>query len=204
MACNCEIAVSDSRSRCGFSMHTSMRAGKMRIQLTIFPTATLPFVILRFREDFPEIGIRMQLSHWINTDLIKKHWVPRNWVNKKSIKSTAGKLWIMPLMDAAIGALVCSLAALGAIAAAEGHSWKNMVPLVFAAILVVIAALFGAKAGILSTVLAALFFATFLFGPTGNIAVANESARSNLGWMLLIGIGFSFLFAPTSSGFRRH
>jgi hypothetical protein len=34
--------------------------------------------------------------------------------------------------------------------------------------------------------------------------VADESARGNLGWMMLIGIGFSFLFAPPSSGIRRH
>jgi K+-sensing histidine kinase KdpD len=154
-------------------------------------------------------GFRMQLSHWIHTHWVNKNWVNKNWVpgrwiNKSSMKTAAEKLWTMPLMDAAIGALVCSVAAMGAIAAAEGHAWKNMVPLVFAAILMIIAALFGAKAGILSTVLAALFFATFLFGPTGSITIANESARSNLGWMLLIGIGFSFLFAPTSSGFRRH
>jgi len=47
-------------------------------------------------------------------------------------------------------------------------------------------------------------FAAFLFAPTGSVSVANESARANLGWMLLIGIGFSFLFAPPGSGFRRH
>lgn len=156
----------------------------------------------------------MQLGHWIHTHWANKNWVNKNWanknlvsgrwINKNSMKTAAEKLWTMPLMDAAIGALVCSVAALGAIAAAEGHAWKNMVPLIFAAILVIIAALFGAKAGILSTVLAALFFATFLFGPTGSMVIANESARSNLGWMLLIGIGFSFLFAPASAGFRRH
>jgi K+-sensing histidine kinase KdpD len=106
-------------------------------------------------------------------------------------------------MDAALGGLICGLAAMGAIAASEGHAWKNLVPLIFTAILLVTAAFFGAKAGILGTVLAALFFATFLFGPTGNVTIANDSARSNLGWMLLIGIGFSFLFAPPSSGLRR-
>lgn len=127
-----------------------------------------------------------------------------HWMNKTSIKTTADKLWTMPLMDAALGGIVCSLAALGAIAAAEGHTWKNMVPLLFTVVLLVIAAFFGSKAGIFSTLLATLFFATLLFTPTGSIGVVNDSARSNLGWMLLIGIGFSFLFAPPSSGFRRH
>ena len=127
----------------------------------------------------------------------------REW-NKTAMKTAAKKPWAMPLIDAAIGGAICSLAAMGMIAAAEGHSWKNLAPLIFTVVLLVTAAFFGARAGILGTVLAALFFATFLFGPTGSISVANDSARSNLGWMLLIGIGFSFLFAPPSSGLRRH
>jgi hypothetical protein len=61
---------------------------------------------------------------------------------------------------------------------------------------------FGVRAGLLGTVLAALVFADYLFSPVG-IQVANESARANLGWMLLIGIGFSFLFAPPTSTCRR-
>ena len=128
----------------------------------------------------------------------------RHLLNKRTMKTAARRLWTVPLMDAAIGGIICGLAAIGTIAAAEGHSWKNIVPLVFTVVLLVIAAFFGAKAGILGTILAALVFALFLFGPAGNLSVANESARSNLGWMLLIGIGFSFLFAPPSSGLRRH
>lgn len=124
-------------------------------------------------------------------------------VNKTGMKTAAGKLWTIPLMDAAIGGLVCSLAAVALSAAAEGHTWKNLAPLIFTVVLLSIAALFGARAGILGTVLAALIFASFLFGPMGSIQVANDSARSNLGWMLLIGIGFSFLFAPPTSGIRR-
>jgi hypothetical protein len=131
----------------------------------------------------PEKSSHKQLIHWIN-------------------KTTAEKPWTMALMDAVIGGVICSLAAMGTIAAAEGHTWKNLVPLIFTVVLLATAAFFGARAGILGTVLAALFFATFLFAPTG-IGVANDTARSNLGWMLLIGIGFSFLFAPPSSGLHR-
>jgi K+-sensing histidine kinase KdpD len=157
---------------------------KLASQLSIFPTATLTFVIL-----IQETISLMQLIHFIN---------------KTGMKTAAGKLWTIPLMDAAIGGLVCALAAIGLSAAAEGHAWKNLAPLVFTAVLLVIAAVFGARAGILGTVLAALIFAGFLFGPVGSIQVANDSARANLGWMLLIGIGFSFLFAPPTSGIRRH
>ncbi|MGZ4853657.1 MAG: hypothetical protein ACXV96_00440, partial [Candidatus Angelobacter sp.] len=103
------------------------------------------------------------------------------------MKTAAGKLWTIPLMDAAIGGMVCAIAAIGFSAAAGGHEWKNIVPLVFTAVLLVIAAFFGSRAGILGTVLAAMIFASFLFGPTGNLQVANESARANLGWMMLIG-----------------
>jgi K+-sensing histidine kinase KdpD len=125
-------------------------------------------------------------------------------INKSVVKTAAEKLWTIPLIDAAIGGLVCALAAVGFSAAANGHVWKNMVPLIFTAVLLLTAAMLGSRAGILGTVLAALIFASFLFGPSGSIQVANESARANLGWMMLIGIGFSFLFAPPSSGIRRH
>lgn len=126
-----------------------------------------------------------------------------NLISKSGVKTAAGKLWTIPLMDAAIGGLVCGIAAVGFSAAAGGHEWKNIVPLVFTAVLLANAALFGSRAGILGTLLAGMIFASFLFAPTGNIQVANEAARANLSWMMLIGIGFSFLFAPPSSGSRR-
>jgi K+-sensing histidine kinase KdpD len=124
-------------------------------------------------------------------------------INKSGVKTATERLRALPLVDVAIGGLVCALAAVGFSAAAEGHTWKNMVPLLFTGVLLLIAALLGARAGILGTLLAAMVFASFLFGPIGSIQVANESARANLGWMLLIGIGFSFLFAPPTSGIRR-
>ncbi|HEY3770841.1 MAG TPA: hypothetical protein VGN44_19365 [Candidatus Angelobacter sp.] len=151
-------------------------------QLSIFPTATLSFVII-FKER------KMHLTHTIS---------------KALIKTAAGKLWTIPLMDAALGGLLCALAALALSAAANGHTWKNIAPLIFTVVLLVIAGLFGARAGIIGTVVAAMIFASFLFSPVGNMQVADQSARSNLGWMMLIGIGFSFLFAPPSSGIRRH
>jgi len=125
-------------------------------------------------------------------------------ISKSGMKTAAGKLWTIPLMDATIGGLVCALGALVFSAAANGHPWKNLAPLIFTAVLLIIAGLFGSRAGVIGTVLAAMIFASFLFSPMGNIQVADESARVNLGWMTLIGIGFSFLFAPPTSGIRRH
>ena len=124
-------------------------------------------------------------------------------VSKNTVKTAAGRFWTFPLMDAAIGGLVCALAALALSVAANGHSWRNIAPLIFTGVLLIIAGLFGSRAGVIGTIAAALIFASFLFSPVGNIHVTDESARGNLGWMMLIGIGFSFLFAPPRSGIRR-
>jgi K+-sensing histidine kinase KdpD len=75
--------------------------------------------------------------------------------------------------------------------------------LLFSAVLLAVAFFFGMRAGIVGSLLAAVVFASFLFSPVRSIHVANETARSNLGWMLLIGISFSLLFAPPSSGLGR-
>jgi K+-sensing histidine kinase KdpD len=124
-------------------------------------------------------------------------------MNKTSMKAAADKLRTMQIIDAAIGGLLCTIAAVVASAIATGHPWKSFVPLAFSVVLLLNARLFGVRAGLLGTVLAALVFAGFLFSPVGSIQVANDSARANLGWMLLIGIGFSFLFAPPTSRCRR-
>lgn len=101
------------------------------------------------------------------------------------------------------GTAICAVAALAASAVAAGHRWQVWVPLVFSAVLLFIALLFGSRAGVLGTVVATVIFAAFLFNPLRSVRVADAAARSNLGWMLLIGIGFSFLFAPPSSRLRR-
>jgi K+-sensing histidine kinase KdpD len=125
-------------------------------------------------------------------------------MNMTSIKAATCKLCTLPMADAAIGGALCAIAAVVASIVASGHSWKTLVPLAFTFVLLLNARLFGTRAGLVGTVLAALVFASWLFSPTGSIQVASDSARANLGWMLLIGVGFSFLFAPPTSGFRRH
>lgn len=121
----------------------------------------------------------------------------------KTGRTAADKLGERRILDAAKGGLLCGTAAVLASAMAQGVLWKNVVPLIFTAVLLLIAALFGARAGILGTIMAAMVFAAVLFGPTDSLRVADEAARSNLGWMLLIGIGFSLLFAPQTPTPRR-
>lgn len=113
------------------------------------------------------------------------------------------RVHILRRIDFLIAGVGCALAAGVACAVAAGHPWQVWVPLIFSGVLLAMARLFGSRAGVLGTLLAALVFALFLFHPLGSVRVANEAARANLGWMLLIGIGFSFLFAPSSSGVRR-
>lgn len=92
---------------------------------------------------------------------------------------------------------MCALAALAASAVSAGHSWQVWIPLFFSAVLVLTALIFGARAGLLGSILAALVFAVFLFSPRGKIDVVDPTARMNLGWMVLLGVAFSFLFAPS-------
>jgi K+-sensing histidine kinase KdpD len=114
------------------------------------------------------------------------------------------KKQVWPIVDSLIGAALAGIGAAGASIIAVGHKWEVSMPLAFVAILLVISAVFGARAGILGTVIAALIFAAFLFRPLGKLPAASDAARANLAWMLLLGISFSFLFAPQNSGFRRH
>src|SRR5438132_11249653 len=48
-------------------------------------------------------------------------------IRKNGMKTAAERLWTVPLMDAAIGVLVCALAAGGFSAAADGPAWKTVV-----------------------------------------------------------------------------
>ena len=106
-------------------------------------------------------------------------------------------------IESLLGALLCGVGAGGATVLAGSHHWRVFVPLAFTFVLLLISLIFGARAGILGTVVAAAIFAAFLFQPLGNLTVGDTSARSNIAWMLLIGVSFSFFFAPPTSGLRR-
>ena len=153
------------------------------IQLSIFPTAALSSDIL------------ISAKPILRSDA--------QGMNGKPTSDRTHKTRILRKVDFLIGAVICMIAALAVSVIAAGHSWETLVPLFFIAVLALIALLFGSRAGILGTLAAALVFAVFLFSPLGRLQVASSSARSNLGWMLLIGIAFSFLFAPPTSGLRR-
>src|SRR5438874_2710944 len=148
--------------------------GSAAQQLSIFPTSTLSFVILRVG-DMRKINLR---THY------------------RQIRR-------LQFIDTLIGAVLCAIAALGVSAVAAGHKWGVAVPLAFTAILLLISSLYGTRAGVFGTVLAAIIFAAFLFNPVGSLYIGSEAAKGNLAWMLLLGISFSFLFAPPTGGLGR-
>jgi K+-sensing histidine kinase KdpD len=117
--------------------------------------------------------------------------------------SALRNLFSLPGAGTLAGGFICFIAALATGSFASSHSWRAEVPLVFTIVLLLVALIFGAWAGVVGTVLSALVFATHLFSPLGQLRVTNDAARSNLGWMLMIGIAFSFLFAPQKTSSRR-
>src|SRR6185437_1126828 len=99
-----------------------------------------------------------------------------------------GRFLSLGKADSLIGAALCAIGALAASSIASGHSWQSTVPLAFSVFLLAIAVLFGMRAGVIGSILAALVFAAFLFSPLGSVRVTSDAARANLGWMLLIGV----------------
>src|SRR5690348_17024586 len=70
-----------------------------------------------------------------------------------------GKFLSLRKADSAIGAALCAIAALAASSIASGHSWESTVPLAFSVFLLAIAVVFGMRAGVIGSVLAAVVFA---------------------------------------------
>ena len=99
-----------------------------------------------------------------------------------------------------LGAFICAATAAGMTALFAQHSGRGNLPLVFLAVITLVALYLGAAAGVAGTVSAAIVFALFLFPPIGSPLVEDFGERSSVGWMLLGGIAISYLFAPRQSG----
>jgi K+-sensing histidine kinase KdpD len=95
-----------------------------------------------------------------------------------------------------IGSAVCAGTAGLMVAIFREQPGRESLPLVFLAVITLVALYFGVAAGILGSLSAAVVFALFLFPPLGSPLINDLSERSNVGWMLLGGITISYLFAP--------
>jgi len=98
------------------------------------------------------------------------------------------------------GAVICTGAAAMMTAIFSDRSGREMLPLVFLAVITLVAVYFGVVAGVIGSLAAAVIFSIFLFPPLGSPIVNDISERANVGWMLLGGLALSYLFAPHPPG----
>ena len=108
------------------------------------------------------------------------------------------------LLRVPIGVFLSAMAAL-ALAYSFDHTnmaIKTVLPLWFILVLYAITRRYGTVAGVASSLLCALIFATVLFAPQGSWHIADQAARKNLFWMVVGGIALAYLFAPGDSNRR--
>jgi K+-sensing histidine kinase KdpD len=98
------------------------------------------------------------------------------------------------------GVLICCSAAALASFLFQNSRWKGSVPILFLALIAVVALRCGMAAGTWGTCIASAIFAAFLFPPIGRLSVADADQRLNLAWFLVGGLAISFLFGVTRGG----
>ena len=108
-----------------------------------------------------------------------------------------------PYLTPILGILLCSASAVVMSIAYHESASGSSIPLVFLAVILSIALRFGSLAGILGSCAASLIFASCLFSPVGSIRISDQHNRSNVAWMLLGGVAFSFLLSSNIRGERR-
>jgi K+-sensing histidine kinase KdpD len=94
-----------------------------------------------------------------------------------------------------IGFLTCGGSALAGIAFFKGTQYEAALPLAFLLVVTTAALLWGCAGAMAGLLCGAAMFAFLLFPPIGSLAVSDNVARANLGWMLLLGIPTTFLLA---------
>ena len=92
------------------------------------------------------------------------------------------------LIDTAIGAAFCGIIAAVLSLVMRHAGDKSLLPLIFIVVLVAAALRYGMLATILGAVLATTIFAYLLFVPVGSFKVQKGEARTNLTWMVMVGI----------------
>jgi K+-sensing histidine kinase KdpD len=98
--------------------------------------------------------------------------------------NTQAYVWLNTL----IGILACSISASLLILVTRGTAFRPMIPLFFIVVIVAVALRFGMLASSLGALVATMLFAYFLFTPVGSFRVQKGEARTNLVWMLLVGV----------------
>jgi K+-sensing histidine kinase KdpD len=101
--------------------------------------------------------------------------------------------------NTAIGSAICTAAAVIVTLLLRNVHDTDSLPLLFLIVVGLVAHRFGTSSGILGLVIGGCVFATFLFPPIGHIAIAGESARTNLVMMLLFGLAIAYFYGTGKS-----
>lgn len=107
---------------------------------------------------------------------------------------------IKPLLGRSLrtteGVIISAIAAVVASAVSTRTPLKLFLPLVFALLLIVLAARFGAIVSVFGSLTAAAIFARMIYAPIGAFSVRDATARGDLAWMVLISVVGSYLLFP--------
>jgi K+-sensing histidine kinase KdpD len=102
-------------------------------------------------------------------------------------------------VDTAIGTLLCASAALVLTLVFNQTRLELALPLICMAVVVAVAARYGAATGVLGSLASALLLAYFVYSPERSFHITDPHARGYVSWLLLGGISLSFLFSPSRS-----
>ena len=91
--------------------------------------------------------------------------------------------------------LVCGIAALLLSWVFKSSTNRALVPLVCLVLIVIVAIRYGARSGIIGSILATIVFSSSLFPPLGSLRIRDQTERANIVWMLLGGISLSYLLS---------
>jgi K+-sensing histidine kinase KdpD len=108
-------------------------------------------------------------------------------------------------VTAGLGVVVCAwTAALLSFFLHTGHEQRLIAPIMLLIVVALVALRCGVIAGVLGSAVGALILAVFLYQPLGSPTIANKDARTNLAWLILGGLAFSYLLGQRSGGSEHH
>jgi len=94
-----------------------------------------------------------------------------------------------------LASLVCGIAAAVLSWFFKSSASRALIPLVCLVVIVLVAIRYGARSGIIGSILATIVFSFALFPPLGAVRIDDVTERTNVVWMLLGGISLSYLLS---------
>ena len=95
--------------------------------------------------------------------------------------------WVRQTLGTILGAFLAIWTAL----VFHRTQFRSFLPVIFIMVLALLASKFGTWSGILSTIVTAIVFAEFLFGPGFSLRMSSSAEKNNWVWMVIGGIALS-------------